>query len=157
MIFNLLWFLGIGKKNYIRAGHAALVLINKTTGVISEFKDTQMSENRRCFLEGLKDHEPTFEDTLKPKPVASLHNKAQWLSGVAAGAWFELHHIGHDIEYLFKRISLHGNIDVEDTFAIQDAGFDYHFEYEFVHYSNCDFFHIQQNGTVYRFNRKQQN
>lgn len=127
------------------------------TGVVSEFKGTQMSENRRCFLDTLKDHEPTFEGTLHPKPVVSLHNKAQWLSGIAAGAWFELHHIGHDLEYLFKRISPHGNIDVEDTFAVQDAGFNYLLEYEFVHYSNCNFFHIQQNGKVYRFNRKQQN
>lgn len=31
-------FLGIGKKNYLRAGHAALVLINKKTGVL-EYHD----------------------------------------------------------------------------------------------------------------------
>ena len=31
-------FLGIGKKNYVRAGHAALVLINKATGVL-EYHD----------------------------------------------------------------------------------------------------------------------
>jgi len=30
-------FLGIGKKNYIRAGHAALVLINKSTGILQYF------------------------------------------------------------------------------------------------------------------------
>ena len=31
-------FLGVGKKNYVRAGHAALVLINKTTGIL-EYHD----------------------------------------------------------------------------------------------------------------------
>src|SRR5690606_6230094 len=31
-------FLGVGKKNYLRAGHAALVLINKETGVL-EYHD----------------------------------------------------------------------------------------------------------------------
>lgn len=31
-------YLGIGKKDYLRAGHAALVLINKTTGVL-EYHD----------------------------------------------------------------------------------------------------------------------
>src|SRR5690606_36976166 len=31
-------FLGVGKKNYLRAGHAALVLINKETGIL-EYHD----------------------------------------------------------------------------------------------------------------------
>ena len=31
-------FLGVGKKNYVRAGHNALVLIDKTTGVL-EYHD----------------------------------------------------------------------------------------------------------------------
>ena len=30
----LLRYAGIGKKNYLRAGHAALVLINKETGIL---------------------------------------------------------------------------------------------------------------------------
>lgn len=125
------------------------------TGVISEFTGSQMSENRRCFLDRLKEHKPSFIGSLQPKVVENLHAKAQWLSGIAAGAWFELHHIGHDIEYHFRRISPHGNIDVQDTFTVEDNGFNYDLKYEFVHYSNCDFFHIQQDGKVYRFNRKQ--
>ena len=31
-------FIGVGKKNYLRAGHAALVLINKETGIL-EYHD----------------------------------------------------------------------------------------------------------------------
>ena len=31
---HYLRFFGIGKKNYVRAGHAALVLINKKTGIL---------------------------------------------------------------------------------------------------------------------------
>lgn len=123
-------------------------------GNISEFKGSEMSENARCFLDKLKEHTPDFEGSLKPKPVDNLHQKAQWLSGIAAGAWFELHHIGHDIEYLFKRISPCGNIDVHDVFAVEDISFDYHQSFEFVHYSNCSFFHIQQAGKTYRFSRK---
>ncbi len=124
------------------------------TGAISEFMGSQMSENRRCFLDKLKGHDPIFIGTLSPKPVENLHQKAQWLSGIAAGAWFELHQVNHDVEYLFKRISPHGHIDVHDTFIVEDKNFSYNQAFEFVHYSNCSFFHIQQHGKVYRFNRK---
>ncbi|WP_223154687.1 DUF6695 family protein [Aestuariibaculum sediminum] len=34
----LLRFIGVGRKNYLRAGHAALVLINKSTGIL-EYHD----------------------------------------------------------------------------------------------------------------------
>lgn len=149
------WFTPSTIGNVVLSNTGEHVFEVSEIGVISEFKGSQMSENKRCLLDKLKNHIPTFEGTQLPKPVENLHNKAQWLSGIAAGAWFELHHIGHDLEYLFKRISPHGNIDVEDTFSVDDASFNYHLEYDFVHYSNCNFFHIQQNGKVYRFDRKQ--
>tara|TARA_R110002050_G_scaffold281956_1_gene429609 strand:+ start:20019 stop:21011 length:993 start_codon:yes stop_codon:yes gene_type:complete len=123
------------------------------TGVISEFIGSQKSENIRCFLDKLKDHKPSFIGTLESKQVEGLHGKAQWLSGIAAGAWFELHKTGHVVEYHFKRISPHGNIDVYDTFVVKDATFNYDLEFEFVHYSNCKFFHVEQNGKVFRFER----
>lgn len=123
-------------------------------GVISEFKGSQKSENIRCFLDKLKDHEVNLVGTQEPKPVDSLHKKAQWLSGIAAGAWFELHKTGHDVEYHFRRISPHGNIDIHDTFVVDDMSFDYDLEFEFVHYSNCKFFHVKQNDTVFRFYKK---
>jgi hypothetical protein len=124
------------------------------SGIISEYKGSQTSENLKCFLDKLKHHEPSFVGTLKPKPVENLHEKAQWLSGIAAGAWFELHHIGHEIEYQFKRISPHGNIDVHDTFFVEDSTFNYNQNFQFVHYSNCSFFHIEQHGKIFKFKRK---
>jgi len=122
-------------------------------GIISEFKGSQKSENIRCFLDKLKDHDVDLAGTQEPKPVDSLHEKAQWLSGIAAGAWFELHKTGHDVEYHFKRISPYGNIDIHDTFTVEDDTFDYDLEFEFIHYSNCKFFHVRQSGTIYRFER----
>ena len=123
------------------------------TGVISEFKGSQKSENVRCFLDKLKDHKVNFVGTLEPKPVDDLHEKAQWLPGIAAGAWFELHKVGHDVEYHFKRISPYGNIDIHDRFIVEDDTFDYDLEFEFIHYSNCKFFHVKQRGRVFRFER----
>tara|TARA_R110000868_G_scaffold329816_1_gene590764 strand:- start:79 stop:1086 length:1008 start_codon:yes stop_codon:yes gene_type:complete len=123
-------------------------------GVISEFKGSQKSENIRCFLDKLKDHEINLAGTQTPKPVDDLHEKAQWLSGIAAGAWFELHKTGHDVEYHFKRISPNGNIDVHDKFIVDDGTFNYDLEFEFIHYSNCKFFHVKQNETIFKFQRK---
>lgn len=123
------------------------------TGVISKFEGSQNSENIRCFLDKLKDHEVNLVGTQHPKPVEGLHDKAQWLSGIAAGAWFELHKMGHDVEYHFRRVSPYGNIDIHDVFTVEDDSFNYDLEFEFIHYSNCKFFHVKQNERIYRFER----
>ncbi|MCF7560576.1 hypothetical protein L3X39_07995 [Sabulilitoribacter multivorans] len=123
------------------------------TGVISKFEGSQKSENVRCFLDKLKDHEVNLVGTQHPKPVEGLHDKAQWLSGIAAGAWFELHKIGHDVEYHFRRVSPYGNIDIHDVFTVEDDSFNYDLEFEFIHYSNCKFFHVKQNEKVFKFKR----
>ena len=148
------WFTPSTVGNVLIADTEKQVFKVSETGIIEEFKGSQMSENVRCFLDKLECHEPNFIGTLKPKPIEELHEKAQWLSGIAAGAWFELHHIGHHMNYQFRRISPHGNIDVHDIFTVEDESFDYSQAFEFVHYSNCSFFHIQQAGKLYRFNRK---
>lgn len=124
------------------------------TGVISKFKGSQRSENMRCFLDKLKDHEVNLVGTQRPRPVDNLHEKAQWLSGIAAGAWFELHKTEDDVEYHFKRISPNGNIDVHEKFIVDDDTFNYDLEFEFIHYSNCKFFHVKQNETIFKFERK---
>jgi hypothetical protein len=123
-------------------------------GEITKFTGSQRSENIRCFLDKLKDHEVNLVGTQHPKPVNDLHEKAQWLSGIAAGAWFELHKKGHDVEYRFRRVSPYGNIDIHDVFTVEDDSFDYDLEFEFIHYSNCKFFHVKQNERIYRFERK---
>ncbi|WP_339918311.1 DUF6695 family protein [Yeosuana marina] len=148
------WFTPSTVGNVLLSSTEKQILEVSETGIISEFKGTQMSENKRCFLDTLKHHKPISIGTLQPKPVDNLHTKAQWLSGIAAGAWFELQHIGHHIEYQFKRISPHGNIDVHDVFILEDEGFNYHEHFEFVHYSNCSFFHVEQAGKRYKFYRK---
>ena len=124
------------------------------TGDISEFKGSQKSENLRCFLDKLKDHEPNFVGTLEPKSVDGLHESAQWLSGIAAGAWFELQKTDKTSEYRYKRISPYGDVNVDAVFIVEDASFDYNKGYKFVHYSNCKFFHVEQEGKVFRFDLK---
>ena len=148
------WFTPSTVGNVLLANTETHAFEISETGVISKFKGSQKSENVRCFLDKLNNHAPNFVGNLEPKSVDGLHEKAQWLSGIAAGAWFELHKTGHHIEYYFKRISPHGNIDVHDTFVVDDDSFDYDLEFEFIHYSNCKYFHVKQNETVFRFERK---
>lgn len=124
-------------------------------GEVSEFKGNQRSENLRCFLDSLKGYDPGFVGTLHPRKVPELDAKAQWLAGIAAGAWYELYKTEDVLEFRYKRISPYGNVDCNAIFEIQDSGFNIEADYKFVHYSNCLFFNIEQNGTIYKFNRKQ--
>lgn len=121
-------------------------------GDIGEFKSTLSKENRRLFLDRLKDHKPTYVGTLHPRHNNTIHSHAQWLSGIAAGAWFELFDLEHDHMYRFRRISPYGHIDIDATYVISESGFDMSLDHEFVQYSNCLYFHVKQNGKIFKFN-----
>ena len=54
-------------------------------------------------------------------------------------------------EFRFRRISPHGNIDCDGIYKVNNKSFDVNSNYKFVHYSNCQFFHINQNGKIFRF------
>ncbi len=120
-------------------------------GVISKFESSAGAENIRCFLDRLKDHKPNFVGTLKPIAIDHAHENAQWLNGIGAGAWFELHETPVANEFRFRRISSYGNIDVDGLYKVSDNGFNYKASYSFTHYSNCAFYHIEQHDKVYRF------
>lgn len=123
-------------------------------GNIKKFNSTVSKINIKLFLDRLKDHRPCNIGTLKPKPVSVISPSAQWLSGIAAGAWFELYKTDFPFEYQFKRISPYGNIDVDAVYLVDDDSFCYEMQYQFVHYSNCKFFHIQQEEKIFRFSKK---
>lgn len=120
-------------------------------GRISDFKSSVRKENIRLFLDRLGNHTPNFIGTLEPRPVEIVSQHAQWLSGIAAGAWFELFQTDDALIFRFRRISPYGNIDVHALYRVEDITFEYHEQYEFVHYSNCAFFHIKQKDRIYRF------
>ena len=120
-------------------------------GQISDFKSSVRKENIKFFLDRLKHHTPNFIGTLEPRPVEIISAHAQWLSGIAAGAWFELHQTDKDLIFRFRRISPYGNIDAHALYRVEDITFEYHEDYQFVHYSNCAFFHIKQKDRIFRF------
>lgn len=148
------WFTPSTVGNVLLSNTEACAFEVTDIGNISEFKGSQKSENIRCFLDKLKNHKPNFIGTLQPCKVNGLSKNAQWLSGIAAGAWFELYKTQNEFEYRFRRISPHGNIDVDAVFTCNDVSFNYELSYEFIHYSNCKFFNIKQGDVVFRFDRK---
>lgn len=147
------WFTPSTVGNVLLANTEAHAFEVSETGNISKYTGSKTSENRRCFLDKLNHHQPNFIGTLQPKPVDGLYENAQWLSGLGAGAWFELYETSKNLQYRYRRISAHGNIDVDAEFVVDNAAFDYHKPFEFVHYSNCKFFHVEQDGVVFRFER----
>lgn len=120
-------------------------------GAISNYQSSVHKDNRKYFLDRLKTYEPQFIGTTVPKPVKGLDANAQWLNGIAAGAWFELHRTEMAFEFSYRRISPYGNVDVHANYIVDDEAFKYEESFEFVHYSNCAFFHIKQNGKIYKF------
>ena len=148
------WFTPSTVSNVVIADTEQMVYEVSETGIITEFKSTPKAENRRCFLDKLDGYEPNLIGNLIPNPVEKIANHAQWLEGIGAGAWFELYETQNILEYSYKRISPHGNIDVDAVYRITQSGFNYHNDYKFIHYSNCQFFHVEQNGSVYRFEKK---
>lgn len=147
------WFTPSTVGNVVIADTENKVYRVTELGQIQEFNTSVGKINRTCFLDKLKEHEPMFEGTLHPKQAEGVSENAQWLSGIAAGAWFELHPTNDTRSFLFRRISPHGTIDVEGLYLVDDYSFEYALNHQFVHYSNCAFFHIQQNNKTYRFNR----
>ncbi len=121
--------------------------------LIFEFNSTVFKENFRCFLDKIPDHEYHVVGTLKPKLVDGLGHNAQWLSGIAAGAWFEISKSETYIEehYRIKRVSPHGNIDVDGLYQVDCITFNLDEVFEFVHDSNCHYCHVIQNKKRYRF------
>lgn len=145
------WFTPSTIGNVVIADTENQVFLVSENGEINEFSSTVSKENQKLFLDTLKGYSPSLEGTILPKYNEEKASHAQWLGGIAAGAWFEIYDIGSKTEYRFRRISPYGNIDCDGIYNVSDKSFDINSDYEFVHYSNCLFFHINQGSKKYRF------
>lgn len=143
------WFTPSTVGNVVKSSVSGKVY-EVNSGVISEFISTVSKENRRCFLDRLPEHKVNLVGTLESKKVKGVGEKAQWLSGIAAGAWFELtnHHSLAENEIRVRRISSYGNIDVDAVFLLAN-GFDITKNYELIHNSNCLYCTVKQNEKLY--------
>ncbi|MEY8847853.1 DUF6695 family protein [Psychroserpens sp. XS_ASV72] len=145
------WFTPSTIGNVILADTENDVYVVSENGNISEFKSNIKRENRKYFLDRLKHHESDWSGKLEPKHNSEKSDHAQWLGGIAAGAWFEIHDIGSTIQYRFRRISPYGDINCDGIYQINMEGFDLNSDHNFIHYSNCRFFQIRQGEMTYRF------
>jgi hypothetical protein len=145
------WFTPSTIGNVVIADTEDDVFVVSDEGKINKFTSSVGRENRRLFLDRLKHYNPSLVGTLEAKHNDIKADHAQWLSGIAAGAWFELYNLDTASEFRFRRISPYGNIDCDGIYKISQTGFEINSAYEFIHYSNCAFFHIQQNGNEFRF------
>jgi hypothetical protein len=148
------WFTPSTVGNVVLADSEDHVFEVDTKGMITEFLSNTSKENKKYFLDRLGQHRPNFIGTLEPKHNEEKKEHAQWLSGIAAGAWFELYPKDENGHYRFRRVSPSGYVDMDALFDITSSGFYYERSYQFVHYSNCLYFHIEQNGKRFRFNYK---
>jgi hypothetical protein len=150
-LYNSKWFTPSTIGNVIIADTENFVYTVSEKGEISEFDSTVSKENRRLFLDTLNGYDPSLVGTLEPKHNDEKADHAQWLGGIAAGAWFEIYDLDCNSEYRFRRISPYGNLDCDGIYKIKDEDFDINSAYRFIHYSNCAFFHIEQGSKQYRF------
>lgn len=120
-------------------------------GEIRTLKISVKAANRTYFLDKVPNHQPNLIGSFEPMYNDVISEKAQWLSGIGCGAWFEIHNLNDEQNYRFRRISPFGDIDTDSVYEISEKGFDITAKYEFIHYSNCHFFHIKQQDVIYRF------
>ena len=99
------WFTPSTLGNVVLSDNKKKVYKVSEMGEISSFNSSITKENRRMFLDRLKDYQPELVGNIQPKYIDEKHEKAQWLSGIGVGAWFELHDLNHDVEILLNRYS----------------------------------------------------
>ena len=145
------WFTPSTIGNVVIADTEDHVYVLNELGEVDKFTSSVSRENRRLFLDTLDGYNPSLVGTMLPKPNDKIVDHAQWLSGVAAGAWFEIYDLKIERHYRFRRISPYGNIDCDGIYEINDVTFSINSPYQFVHYSNCKFFQIEQESNLYKF------
>jgi len=126
-------------------------------GVVSKFESTKFKENKKYLFDRLPAHEVSLIGSIKSKPIEGLHQNAQWLSGVAAGAWYEItdHNTLQENEFRFRRISPNGNVDIDAIFATKN-GFILEKDFKVIHNSNCYYCTVKQDGKIMQLGYKRE-
>lgn len=124
-------------------------VFNVINGVVSDFNSTVFKENIKYFLDRLSGYKVSQVGKLESKFVKGIHEKAQWLPGIAAGAWYEFtkNKKLKNNEYRFRRISPSGNVDVDAVFS-SNGKFLIDEEFKVIHNSNCFYCTIIQNDKI---------
>lgn len=113
--------------------------------------DSVLKEHRNYFFNKVSQKTHTH-GTLLPMKECYDSSKAQWLSGVGSGAWFEIEKCVKNC-YTISRRGAKGELHVKDLFVVNQCGFEIEKPYVFLHGSHCSLIKVQQNRKVYVFRR----
>lgn len=113
--------------------------------------DSVLKEHRNYFLKKVSQEINKYGNMM---PLKSFYNppNGQWLSGIGAGAWFEIEKCVKNC-YTISRRGAKGELHVRDSFLVNQSGFEIEKPYKFLHGSHCNICWVQQRRKVYVFQR----
>ncbi len=99
--------------------------------------------------------DPNIPETKVKATLKKVIDGAQLLTGVGSSAYFKIQDYGSNFEIF--RYDEQFNLDFQGVFSVNDNSFDIRKHYKFIHDSNCEYCHIEQNGQIYRFDISTEN
>jgi hypothetical protein len=113
--------------------------------------DSIVKEHKKYFFKKVSQEINKYGNMMPSKSFYNPPN-GQWLSGIGAGAWFEIEK-GFERKYVISRRGAHGELHVRDSFLVNQSGFEIEKPYKFLHGSHCNMCWVQQRRKVYVFQR----
>lgn len=112
-------------------------------GAVSHYKGNILKENLTNYFD-------SNVPKVKPKPKLQKKPKgAQLLTGVGSSAYFKIQ--VYETAFEIFRYNEHCNLDFKGKFKADNTKFNIQESYTFIHDSNCEYCHIKQGETIYRF------
>ena len=146
------WFTPSTVGNVVIANTGEEVFEADCNGV-RVFTATVFSINKKYLFDRLKDYKHSFIGNIRPKRIHGMHGNAQWLGGIAAGAWYEItsHEQLNAGEFRLRRFAPNGRLDIDAVFNNKD-GFTSREQFKVIHYSNCLYCRVLQHDEEYILN-----
>jgi hypothetical protein len=109
--------------------------------------------NKSVFIENLTNYFKRKPKNLSRGSIKQIFLPAgvQYLHGIGSGAYFLLEKKDKKYSYRIRRFDDFGNCDCDGVFEVNDADFDAKQLFYFIHDSNCNYCHVQQQGYIFRF------
>ena len=145
---------GIGSRQLLTPSPLGIVSTGSTSGIVYEVSNNIVTQRGKISqTENWKNFFVKRKDT--PTHTINMVPGAQLLEGIGSSAQF-LIQAENNHEYRISVFNEKGIQSCENIFTVDTSGFKITEPYTFIYDSNCDHCHIQQENTVYRFNKKEQ-
>lgn len=117
-------------------------IYNVFKGKINLYKNSVFKENLTNYFD-------SNAPKIAPVTLAKRVGNKQLLYGLGASAYFELTQSSD--KYIITRYTSNLVKDFEGKFTVNKKGFNIEKKYKFIYDSNCNYCHIKQNDTIFRF------